>query len=195
MKVSVGVSNRHVHLTEEAYRKLFGDKAIEKKFDLNQIGEFASTDKVTIIYDLKSDKKIEGVRVVGPFREKNQIELLGSDLEYLGFSAPTRRSGELDETPIVILEVSGKRIVTDGVIRAERHVHVPTSRTHELGLYERDIVRLDTEDKSFYANVKVSDNGYFELHIDKDEALEYGLSNGDEVELSLYKRSDEPHGL
>lgn len=191
MKVSVGVSNRHVHLTEETYMKLFGKKAMEKKFDLNQIGEFASTDKVSIIYDLKSDRRIDGVRVVGPFRKRNQIELLGSDLEYLGLDAPTRRSGNLDETPIVTLEVGETRVVTDGVIRAEKHVHVPTSRMNELDLYERDIVRLDTEDKSFYANVKVSDNGYFELHIDKDEAQEYGLNNGDEVELSLYERSGE----
>ncbi len=181
MKVTVGISNRHVHLTEKTYEFLFENKTLTKKFDLNQIGEFASTAKVTIVY---GGKEIEGVRVVGPFRDQNQVELLGSDLEYLELDAPTRRSGDLKDTPMVTLRIGKKSIETSGVIRAERHVHVPTSREDELNLHERDRVRLDAHNKSFEANVKVSDNGYFELHIDKDEALEYGLQSGDEIELT-----------
>lgn len=180
MKISVGVSNRHVHLNKETYELLFGSKPLEKRNDLHQVGEFASTDTVDLEFD---GKKIEHVRIVGPLRSKNQIELLKTDLEYLGLDAPTRRSGDLDSTPKITIHANGNSIETDGVIRAERHVHVPTSREDELDLHERDIVKLKGPECEFYANVKVSDNGYFEVHIDKDEAIEYHLENGEEVEL------------
>lgn len=182
MKVTVGVSNRHVHLTKETYEYLFDGKELEKRNDLNQVGEFASTDTVDIEYN---GIIIEHVRVLGPFRSHNQIELLGTDLEKFGFDAPVRRSGQLDGTPQIKLLANGKEVLSDGVIRAERHVHVPTSRQDELGLHERDLVLVHADKVDFYANVKVSDNGYFEVHIDKDEGREYGLANHDVVELEL----------
>lgn len=181
MKVSVGVSNRHIHLTEETYKKLFANKKMEKRNDLNQIGEFASTDTVDLKY---GDKIIKGVRVLGPFRDENQVELLGSDIEFLAIAAPIRRSGDLKDTPGIILKNGETEIkIHNGVIRAERHVHVPTNREDELDLHERDKVLLHANGYTFDANVKVSNNGYFELHIDKDEAMEYGLKNGSEIEL------------
>ena len=71
-KVSVGVSNRHVHLTEETYKMLF-DEELTKKNDLNQIGQFASNQTLT----LKTEKtEIPNVRILGPFRSYNQIEIL-----------------------------------------------------------------------------------------------------------------------
>lgn len=180
MKISVGVSNRHVHLTKGTYEYLFDNKTIEKRNDLNQIGEFASTDTIDLIYN---DKTIEHVRVLGPFRADNQVELLGSDIAFLGIDAPVRRSGNLDKTPGIILKNGNKTLYIDhGVIRAERHIHVPSAKEEELDLHERDLVQIKTEKCTFTAVVKVSDNGYFELHIDKDEAQEYGLSNGDIVE-------------
>lgn len=185
MKVTVGVSNRHVHLTKETYDYLFRGKTIEKRNDLNQVGEFASTDTVDVEY---GGTKIEHVRVLGPFRSHNQIELLGSDLELFGLEAPVRRSGELEGTPQVKLLANGREVLSDGVIRAERHVHVPTSKEDELGLHERDKVKIIAPSCEFYANVKVSDNGYFEVHIDKDEAAEFNLANRDEVELELCGR-------
>lgn len=181
MKIKIGISNRHVHLTKETYEVLFPGKKIEKRNDLNQVGEFASTDTVDLIYN---GKTIEHVRIVGPFRSYNQVELLGSDLELLDLDAPTRRSGNLDNTPgITICTPNAKVNLDKGVIRSERHVHVPTSKEDEFDLHERDVVRLFNDKVSFDAFVKVSDNGYLEVHIDKDEALEYGLSSGDEVNL------------
>ena len=181
MKITIGISNRHVHLTKETYEVLFPGKAIEKRNDLNQIGEFASTDTVDLVYN---GKTIEHVRIVGPFRSYNQVELLGSDLKFLGLDAPTRRSGELDNTPGITISTPYASVTLDsGVIKSERHVHVPTSREDELDLHERDKVRLFNDKVSFDALVKVSDNGYYEAHIDKDEAEEYGLSSGEEVTL------------
>lgn len=182
MKATVGVSNRHVHLTKETFKYLFGKEELQKRNDLNQVGEFASLEYV----DLRNgDKIIEKVRIVGPFREHNQIELSNSDLDYLKMQAPIRRSGELDNTPNIELCVGDKSILSSGVIRAERHVHVPSSREDELGLHERDKVDVFTPNGSFDALVKVSDNGYFEVHIDRDDAQEYGLKSGDEVDVVL----------
>lgn len=181
MKVKVGVSNRHVHLTEDTYAKLFPGKNIEKRNDLNQVGEFASTDTVDLTYN---GKTIEHVRVLGPFRNDNQVELLGSDFDFLGIKETVRRSGVLDGTSGIIIK-NGDNVVTldHGVIRQERHVHVPTKDEATLDLHEREKVNIIANGKVFNANVKVSDNGYFEVHIDKDEAEEYGLKNNDEVEL------------
>lgn len=180
MKIKVGVSNRHVHLNKDTYEYLFGGKEIKKRNDLHQVGEFASTDTV----DLKfGEKTISGVRVVGPLRSQNQIELLGTDFELLGIEQVVRRSGQLENTPKISIKVGSLEVESTGVIRAERHVHVPTSDENTLGLHERDTVKIVAPKGEFYANVKVSDNGYFEVHIDKDEAEEYGLVSGDEVEL------------
>ena len=96
MKVSVAISNRHVHFTKEIYEELFGDAPFESKRALNQVGEYASIYTVDLEYN---GKKIEHVRVVGPLRKYNQVELLGSDLEYLGIDAPARKSGKVDNTP------------------------------------------------------------------------------------------------
>lgn len=186
MKVTVGISNRHVHLTKGTYEVLFGKKDLKCKRALNQIGEFASDETVDVEY---GEKTIKNVRIVGPFRDCNQVELLGSDAELLGIELPVRRSGDLDNTPSVKLATDIGNCSVDGVIRAEKHVHVPTSREDELGLHERDIVKITTSSgDEFYSNVKVSQNGFFELHIDKDEASEYNLANGDIVELELCGR-------
>lgn len=180
MKIKVGVSNRHVHLTRDTYRFLFGSDELSVRNYLNQIGEYASTDTVEIE---RGGVVLEHVRIVGPFREKNQIELLQSDLDKLGIEAPVRRSGMLDDTPTVNIRVADRSIETTGVIRAERHVHVPIKMQDELGLHERDRVTVYGGLKPFDAYVKASENGFLELHIDKDEALEYGLADKDEVEV------------
>lgn len=181
MKVTVAISNRHVHLTESTFSKLFGNQKLEVKRMLNQVGEFASNSTV----DLECNgKKIEHVRVVGPIRDYDQVELLGSDLDYFGISAPTRRSGALEDTPgITIINGDNRVRLESGVIRAERHVHVNSKDVDKLNLHERDTLIMHGKNKDFYANVKVSDNGFYELHIDKDEAIEYGLETGDEIEF------------
>ncbi len=180
MKVKVGVSNRHVHLTKDTYEYLFDGKMMEKRNELSQAGEFASTDTVDLEYD---GKTIYHVRVVGPFRSHDQIELLGSDINYLELHAPVRRSGDLENTPSIKIKNGDKVVETDGVIRAERHVHVNTDDQERLGLFERDKVHLVTRKGEVEAFVKISKNARLELHIDKDEAEEYGLSTGDEVEI------------
>lgn len=174
MKVNVQISNRHVHLTKEVYKKLFNKEELPVKRYLNQIGEYASVDAVTLKY---KDKIIENVRIVGPFRKYNQVELLKSDLDYLGIEEYIRRSGDIKGTPgITIINGNNEVTINEGVIRQERHIHVNTN--DKKGLFDREEVIVNN---MFNAFIKVSDNGYFELHIDKDEAKEYHLENDDEV--------------
>lgn len=179
MKVKVAVSNRHVHLTKETYEKLFGNTNIEVKRYLNQIGEFASDSKVDLEYN---GKEIKDVRVVGPFRSYNQVELLKTDLDYLGIEEYVRRSSDIEGTPgITIVKDNNKVTIDKGVIREERHIHVNTN-DEKLSSYDGKEVIVNN---MFNAYIKVSDNGYYEMHIDKDEALEYNLNTGDEVEFEF----------
>ena len=178
MKVKVAVSNRHIHLTKEVYKKLFNKDDLEVKRYLNQIGQFASTDTVDLEYN---NKKIEHVRIVGPLRDYNQVELLKTDLDYLGIKEFTRKSGDIEGTPgITIINGKTKVTIDKGVIRQERHIHVNTKDTDKFKLNDNDEVIVNDR---FNAFIKVSNDGYFELHIDKDEALEYNLNTQDEVEF------------
>ena len=81
MKVTIGVSNRHVHVTEEDFLKLFGSDASLTKFkDINQPGQYACDERV----DIKSDKGIlKGLRILGPFRSYTQVELSQTDCRTL----------------------------------------------------------------------------------------------------------------
>ena len=100
MKVTLGVSRRHVHLTQEVWTTLFGEEPMVKRNDLGQPGQFATTSKVDVSV---GDKKIEGLRVIGPVRKYNQIELAQSDADILGINPPRRQSGDLEGSlPITV---------------------------------------------------------------------------------------------
>ena len=95
MKVNVGVSQRHVHLTLDDVEKLFGKGyELTKKVDLSQPGQYACNEVVTI----KGNKgSIENVRVLGPERSKTQVEVSKTDTFKLGITPPVRNSGDLDD--------------------------------------------------------------------------------------------------
>ena len=93
MKISIGVSNRHVHLTKEHLSILFGaNYELEKKNDLTQPGQYASTAVVTI---KTSKSEIDNVRVLGPIRNYTQVEISKTDAYKLGLNPPVRNSGDL----------------------------------------------------------------------------------------------------
>lgn len=177
----IAVSNRHVHLTKEIYDELF-DEALSIKRPLNQIGEFASFQTVT----LKTEKaEIPNVRVIGPLRKYNQVEISRTDAYTLGLNPPVRQSGDLEDSEtITIIGPKGEVTLKDACIQAERHVHMNEKKAEELGLKHEDMVHLIVDnDKGgvMDAFVKVSDNGFFEIHIDKDDANCFLLKTGDEV--------------
>lgn len=183
IKGTIAISNRHIHLTKEVYEKLF-DKPLSMKKPLNQIGEFAAMQTVT----LKTPKAcIENVRVIGPFRKYTQVEISRSDAYILGLNPPVRESGDLEDSEtITIIGPKGELTLENVCIQAERHIHMNEIKAKELGLKHEDLVKLKIDnDKGgiMEAFVKVSLNGFFEIHIDRDDANCFLLNNGDEVEI------------
>lgn len=186
MKVSIGVSNRHVHLKKEHLRILFGeDYQLEKKNDLTQPGQYASTALVTI----KTDKsEINNVRVLGPIRDYSQVEISKTDSYKLGINPPVRNSGDLKGScPITLVGPKGSVNLDEGCIIATRHIHILPAQVEMYGLNGKDVVnvKLNGEKGGIITNVhmKVSENSYFELHLDTDDANAHLVKNGDIGEI------------
>ena len=179
----IAISNRHVHLTKEIYEKLF-DEPLSMKKPISQIGEFASNQTLTI----KGPKgMIEKVRVMGPHRDYNQVEVSKSDAYILGIEPPVRESGDLEDSETITLITPKNEITLENVcILAERHVHMNDKMAEELGLKNDDLVKLiinNDKGGEMEAFVKIKSNGFFEIHIDRDDANAFLLKTGDEVEI------------
>ncbi|MCI8575018.1 MAG: propanediol utilization protein [Bacilli bacterium] len=184
-KISVGISNKHVHLTRETYEQLF-DKPLEKVKDLNQIGEFSSNQFV----DLKTSfGQIKNVRIVGPFRSYNQVEIGKSDAHLLNLNPPVRKSGDLkDAESITIIGPKKEITLNNACIMAKRHVHINTLDLDKFHLKDGDTVQIHIpgpRSALLDAEIKASDNGYFEVHLDRDEANALLIESGAEVTLVI----------
>ena len=186
MKVSIGVSNRHVHLTLEHLELLFGKNFdLEVKNYLTQPGQFASTSTVII----KTDKsEIDNVRVLGPIRNYTQVEISKTDAYRLGLNPPVRDSGDLvGSSPITIIGPKGKIDLEYGCIIATRHIHLTKEHIKEYKLDEKKEVSvyLKGEKSGVINNVKfkVTDEAFFELHLDTDDANAHLIQNGDIGEI------------
>jgi len=183
MKAVVGISKRHIHITEETFKKLFGDIELEVRNYIGQPGQFASTSKI----DLKwNDKIIEGVRIVGPYRKENQVELAASDAQQLGLEPPRRMSGDLEgSSPIILVGPLGEERLEKGVILAEGHVHLTNKQGKELDVITGDLVQVLKDDKVMIeVQARVDDNSALEVHIDTDEAEELGIEAFEELEIA-----------
>ena len=186
MKIRVGVSNRHIHLSEEDFKFLFGNDA---KFNvlknLSQDGEFVSD----LLLTMKTDKhKIENVRVIGPFREKTQVEVSISDSYFLGICPPVRMSGNFDgAVDIVLCNEEKELVLKNACIVAHRHIHMNHEEAKLYNLENGDSVKAFIYgDRGGILNnilVKIRDNYHLEMHIDMDEANAFGIKNGDFIEV------------
>ena len=182
MKVQIGISNRHVHLTDEHLKKLFGKNyKLENVKDLNQPGQFVSNSKV-MIKTLKGE--INDVRVVGPTRDYTQVEISRTDAIKLGLNPPVRKSGDLiGSSPITLIGPCGIVDLEYGCIIADRHIHITPKQKEVYGLsnYDKVTVVLQGEKGGTIGNVslKVSEESYFELHLDTDDANAHLVRNGD----------------
>lgn len=183
MKVKVGVSNRHCHLTKELYYELFGKEELTWKKNLNQVGQYATCETVII----KGPKnEIKNVRILGPFRSYNQVEVSKTDCYYLGIEAPVRKSGDLKDAGTITIVGPLKEVTLPVAIIANRHIHINSKDASKLGILDGDAVqiKIDTEKKGIIeASYKVSDDGYFELHLDTDDANCFLLKQDSEVEI------------
>lgn len=184
-KVKAAVSNRHVHLTKETYEMLF-DEPISKRNDLNQIGQFAANQTVDLVC---GDKLIENVRIVGPFRLYNQVEISKNDARKLGLNPPVRTSGDLiNSEDITVRTKKASVILSDACIIADRHVHFNTFDADKYNVKDKDKLKIHFMGEkrgTIEAFAKVSDDGYYELHIDTDDANAFLVNSGDEVVLEV----------
>lgn len=188
MKVSVGVSNRHVHLKREHLDILFGENyELEVKKELTQPGQFAACEVVM----LKTDKGVlENVRVLGPLRDYTQVEISKTDAYKLGINPPVRNSGDLSGSEsITLIGPKGEVKINEGCIIATRHIHLSEEHIKEYKLEGKDKVsiKVNGEKGGILENVylKVLPNSYLELHLDTDDANAHLIKNGDIVEVIL----------
>ncbi len=184
MEVKVGVSKRHVHLTEETWKQLFGSMEMENRNDLGQPGQFATTSTVDLIWN---GKTIEHVRVIGPARKYNQVELAKSDADIFGINPPRRQSGDLNGAlPMEIRGPLGSVVVPECTILAEMHIHMTPEMSLELDLKDKDLVEVYNGDEYLFdVKVKVSDPAALEMHIDTDESESYNLQTGSIVDFKV----------
>ena len=172
-KVPVGISARHIHLTQEHVEKLFGKGyQLTKKKELMG-GQFASNEQCTIV-GLKL-RAIENVRILGPVRPSSQVEISATDARTLGIKAPTRQSGDTaGSAPIALVGPKGAIYLEEGCIVAARHIHLCPEDAAAAGVKDNDFVtvRMGNERGALLDNVKIRVHESFttEMHIDTDEA-------------------------
>lgn len=181
MQITVGVSNRHVHLTKEIYIKLFGDTPFESIKELTQPGQYSSNQKV-ILKTAKST--IDNVRILGPLRNYNQIEISKTDAFKLGVNPPVRNSGDLaGSEKITLVGPMGEVDLDEGCIIATRHIHITPAQMNEFGFTNLTTVKvkLNGEKGGIIDNVylKVAEDSFFELHIDTDDGNSHLVNQGD----------------
>ena len=185
-EIKVGVSQRHIHLSQEDLETLFG-KGFELTKAKTLMGrEFASEQFVTLVGP--SLKSIEKVRVLGPVRKNTQVEISRTDTFVLKVSPPVRPSGDIKGSEkLVIVGPKGCVYLKEGVIIANRHIHLTPEYANENGIADGDYVDVLVEGvkptKFFDVQVRVRDDFNVEMHIDTDDANSAGIKNGDKVSI------------
>lgn len=185
--VKVGISNKHLHLSQEHLEILFGEGAtLTVKKELGQPGQFAAEECVEIIGPKRS---LGSVRVLGPVRKETQVELALTDARGIGIKAPIRESGKLEGTPgCKLVGPCGEVELDHGVIAAMRHIHLSAAQAAEAGVQDKEIVMVkvaDTERPLVFDNVLIrSGEGHdAEAHFDTDEGNAAQLANDMMVEI------------
>ena len=185
-EIKVGVSQRHIHLSQEDLETLFG-KGFELTKAKTLMGrEFASEQFVTLVGP--SLKSIERVRVLGPVRKNTQVEISRTDTFVLKVSPPVRPSGEIKGSEkLVIVGPKGCVYLQEGVIIANRHIHLTPEFASKNGISDNDYVDVLVDGikptKFFDVQVRVRDDFNVEMHIDTDDANSAGIKNGDKVTI------------
>ena len=184
MPVPVGISNRHIHLTKEDFKTLFGAECDDTQLKpVKQPGQYACNE----LFDLEGPKgTIKGVRMIGPYRKYSQVEVSAADARKLGVVPPIRDSGKLEGTPgLKLVGPKGTVVLKQGVIMSKRHIHFLTQEAAKYKVKDGQEVRVlcgkGTERETIYERVlcRVSDQFALELHLDVEEANAAGMKNGD----------------
>ncbi|MDE7019515.1 MAG: phosphate propanoyltransferase [Lachnospiraceae bacterium] len=182
MTVPVGVSARHIHLTQEDVEKLFGaGYQLTKKKDLMG-GQFAANEQCTIV-GLKL-RAIENVRILGPVRKKSQVEISATDARTLGVNAPLRQSGDTaGSSPVALVGPKGAVYLNEGCIVAARHIHMTPAEAASASLHDGDYVSVKMGNERGavldHVKIRVDESFSLEMHIDTDEANACQVKQGD----------------
>lgn len=186
--LAVHASARHCHLCRQDLDRLFGE-GYELVVDrpLYQEGHFAARETVTLVGPRR--RLISNLRILGPLRDRSQIELAFTDAVSLGFdSVPIRLSGDLDGTPgAVVIGPRGVVELTQGLIRAAIHVHMNPTDAEQYGVRQGDLMKLRVGGQAGITfervHVRIDPKSRLNVHMDTDEANACGLHLASEIEL------------
>ena len=178
--VPLEASGRHVHVTAEQAKHLFGHALTEKR-PLSQPGQYLSNERVTVI---GPKGRFENVAVLGPERPEAQVEISLTDGRVLGLTPPIRPSGDVRNSPGVVLEgPRGKIELNQGVIAAQRHIHMTPEDAARHGVKDNQVVKLQvfTRRPLIFEDVLVRVRPDFAtfVHLDYDEPNACGMTAGD----------------
>lgn len=172
--IPVGVSNRHVHITMVTFYHLFGEKAeLEVMRPLYQPGEFATNQVLTIVGTKL--QPITNVRILGPFRAYDQVEVSLTDAIHLGIDPPITNSGSLENAaPLTLVGPRGSVYLQKCAIIPNRHIHMSNEEANRLGVKNGDYckVRIGGEKSLIFENVliRTNDSWRLQMHLDTDDA-------------------------
>ena len=178
--IELEASGRHVHVTREQAEKLFGHGLIPDR-PLSQPGQWVAKERVTVI---GPKGQFRNVAVLGPERGDAQVEISLSDGRVLGIQPPIRPSGSVADSPGVLLKGPvGEVTLPQGVIAAQRHIHITPEDAEHMGVRDKQVVRLQTyTDRPLVFGdvlVRVSKDFATRVHLDYDEANACGYQTGD----------------
>jgi len=186
-KVRIMMSNRHIHLTEADKEVLFGEGyQLTVK---NQITETVAAVNETVI--LRGPRgEIENVRILLPFRKKTQVEVLRSDCFKLGIEAPIRQSGDVaDSAGLTVIGPAGEITLQEGVIIAARHIHMDNAEADQLGIHDKDYVkvRVGGERAVVFEHVwvRLKPGTNTVMHLDTEEGNACSIKNNEYGEIIL----------
>ena len=178
--IEMEASGRHVHVTQEQAQKLFGHGLTPER-PLSQPGQWVAKERVTVI---GPKGEFQHVAVLGPERKAAQVEISLTDGKILGITPPVRLSGDGKGSPgCTLVGPKGKVELTQGVIVAQRHIHLTPADGARFGVKDRQVVKL----QSFTARpcifeevvVRISPDFGAAVHLDYDEANACGFRKGD----------------
>ncbi len=184
--VPIGVSARHIHLTQEHVEILFGKGyQLTKKKELMG-GQYASNEQVTIV-GLKL-RAIENVRILGPVRKRSQVEISATDAIRLGVKAPIRESGNVKgSAPITVVGPKGVIYLEEGCIIAKRHIHMAPKDAMAAGVADGQTVSVKADNERGtvfnHVQIRVDESFTLEMHIDTDEANAAKIATGQTVTI------------
>lgn len=178
--IEMEASGRHVHVTKEQARILFGHGLTPDK-PLSQPGQWAAKERVTVI---GPKGEFRNVAVLGPERGEAQVEISLTDGRVLGVNPPIRASGAVENSPGAVLRgPCGEVRLSRGVIAAQRHIHITPADAARFGVRDKQTVKLQTyTDRPLIFGdvlVRVSDSFATRVHLDYDEANACGFGKGD----------------